>query len=102
MARQNRKYTKEFREEALRLVFTSGRPLERIAQDLGMSQSTLWAWAQKERESREKSGQPPREADELTVSEREELRRLRKEVEQLREDREILKKATAFFAKHTK
>ena len=90
---RNRTHSNEFREEAVRQVRASGKPLSRMALELGVNYSPLRAWV-KEAES------PPGER--LSESERTELRRLRSEVRQLRLEREILKKATAFFARHSK
>ncbi len=91
--RRNRTHSNEFREEAVRQVRASGKPLTQMALELGVNYGTLRAWVQ-EAES------PP--AERLRESERAELRRLRSEVRELRLEREILKKATAFFAKHSK
>ena len=90
---RNKTHSNAFREEAVRLVRDSGKPLSQMALELGVNYSTLRAWV-KEADS------PPGER--LSESERAELRRLRSEVRQLRLEREILKKATAFFAKHSK
>ncbi len=87
-------YLPEFRAEAVNLVRTGGRPLAEIARDLGVSAVSLRHWARQEEIDR---GQ--REG--LTTTELEELRRLRRENRILREEREILKKAAAFFAKET-
>jgi len=91
--RRNRTHSNAFREEAVKQVRESGKSLSRMALELGVNYSTLRAWV-KEAES------PPGER--VTESERAELRRLRSEVRELRLEREILKKATAFFAKHSK
>ena len=91
MARRRSRYSPEFRAEAIRLVRTSTDSLPTIARDLGVSVATLRSWVQ--------STRPP--ADEpLTTDERTELTELRRQVRQLREERDILKKATAFFASH--
>jgi transposase len=84
-------YSAEFKAEAIRLMRTSSDSVTKIARDLGVSATTLEAWMKATRPDAE----PP-----LTTDERTELTQLRREVRQLREDRDILKKATAFFAKH--
>jgi len=85
-------YPPEFRREAVALYRRSGRPLTEIASDLGVSTETLRIWTRQAAvDAGERAG--------LSTEEREELRRLRREVRVLREEREILKKAAAFFAK---
>lgn len=91
------KYTPEFRREAVELVKGSDRPRVQIAESLGISDSTLANWVQADRDAQVRAGDP----DGLTESERDELRRLRKENQDLRVDREILRKAAAYFARET-
>jgi len=86
-------YPPEFRADAVRLYRTSGRGLKRTAAELGIAQESLRRWA---KQSDLDAG---RRSDGLTTEEREELRRLRREVRVLREERDILKKAAAFFAR---
>ena len=90
-------YPEEFRREAVELVKTSGRSRAEIARSLGLSDSTLKNWVVKDRQ------QHDRERDPVSVSESEiaELKRLRKENAELKTDREILRKAAAFFARET-
>ena len=87
-------YPLEFRREAIELVRLSGKPLVQIARDLGVSDMTLRNWIKQA-----DVDQGKREG--LTSDEREELRRLRRENRTLMMEREILKKAAAFFARET-
>ena len=96
MARPS-KYPPEFRREAIELVKTSDRPRVEVARSLGISDSTLANWMQDERDAKSRETDP----DGLSMTEREELRALRKEVIELRTDREILRKAAAYFARET-
>ncbi len=82
------KYPTEFRREAVELVRSSGRPVAEVARSLDIAE---------DREARERDAAP----DALSESEREELKRLRKENAQQRLDMEILRKAAAFFARET-
>lgn len=94
MPRTRPPYPPEFRAEAIRLAKTSGEPISRIAKDLGISDQTLRNWvSQDDVDAGKKSG--------LTSDERAEMRELRKENRRLREEREILRKAAAFFATET-
>jgi transposase len=88
-------FSKEFREEAIRQAREERRPLTALARDLGVKYSTLRLWV-KQAAQAEGEGRGP-DHDVLA-----ENRRLRAENHQLRLEREILKKATAFFAKHSK
>jgi transposase len=88
------RFTKEFRDEAVRLALTSGRSRREIAADLGIGLSTLRHWLDGRRER--ELDDPPEERQEDMAAE---LKRLRRENEILRQEREILKRAAAFFAK---
>jgi transposase len=88
-------YPPEFRAEAVRLVRSGGKLIREVADDLGVSEQTLRNWV------RQGDLDDGRRTDGLTSSEQEELRRLRRENRVLRQEREILKKAAAFFARET-
>lgn len=95
MGKESPRYSPEFRDDAVRLVKTSGKPVAAIARDLGVSYETLRTWI---RQAAIDAGE---RQDGSTTEEREELRRLRRESRILQEEREILKKAAAFFAQET-
>jgi transposase len=88
-------YPPDFRAEAIRMVRTSGKPRSEIAKELGLTSETLRLWV------KQADLDAGTRQDGLTSEEREELRRLRKENRVLREGREILVKAAAFFARET-
>jgi transposase len=94
MARPQRRFTQDFQDEAVRLAETSGRPRREIARDLGIGLSTLRHWIDRRRERRIEK--PPGDGQEDMAAE---VKRLRRENESLRQERDILKRATAFFAK---
>ena len=93
--RSRRSFTKEFQRDAVQLVRANGTTIAQIARDLDLTESSLRRWVnQAEVDDGLKDG--------LTTAEREELGKLRKEVKVLREERDILKRATVFFAKETR
>jgi transposase len=88
-------YSPEFRAEAIHLARTSGKSHHQIADDLGMTSETLRLWL------KQADLDAGKRHDGLTSDEQDELRRLRRENRILREEREILRKAAAFFARET-
>jgi transposase len=94
MGKQRKKYTDEFKREAVRMMRNRGtRTVAQVADDLGVATNILHRWAQKF----DKDAVTKRNGEGETLEQ--EVRRLRKENEQLRMDKAILKKAAAFFAK---
>jgi transposase-like protein len=92
--RKRRAFTKEFKAETVRLVRDSGKSVGAIARELDLTETALREWV-RQAEVDAGRGRPGA----LTTEEREELARLRREVRTLRMERDIIKKATAFFAK---
>jgi transposase len=93
LARVKKNYSPEFREEAVKLVIETSRPIAQVAKELGIVEGTLGNWVNAYR--REHAGDEPP----LTVSERARLRELEREARELRLENEFLKKAAAYFAK---
>ena len=93
--RTRRSFTEQYKAEVVALCRGSEKPLSEIARDLDLTESVVRRWvAQAEVDAGRREG--------LTSSEREELARLRRENRVLREERDILKRATAFFARETR
>jgi transposase len=95
--RKRRQFTDEFKAQTVELVRKSGKTVTEVARDLDLTVSALRSWV---KQAEIDAGRGP--AGVLTTEEREELSRLRKENRLLKEEREILKKAAAFFAKENK
>jgi transposase len=87
-----RKYSDELRDRAVRLYFESGRPVAHVANDLGIGKEVLRRWV---RQAEVDQGLRP---EQLTTSEREELKRLRKENAELKRANAILEDASVYFA----
>ena len=95
MPRTRPPYPEEFKREAIELVRMTGKSARQVATDLGISEVSVRNWI---KQADRDAGRRP---DGLSSDEREELRRLRRENQTLRMEREILRKAAAFFAKET-
>src|SRR6266545_4450315 len=92
VSQRRRKYSPEYREEAVKMVIDGPRPIAEVARELGIVEGTLGNWVNAYR--REHAGEEPP----LTLSERARLRELEREVRELRLKNEFLGKAAAFFA----
>jgi transposase len=95
--RPRRSFSEAFKAGAVRLVLEEGKTVAAAARDLDLTESSLRNWVEQARADRG-TGKPGA----LTTAEREELARLRKENRILQEERDILKKAAAFFAKQSR
>jgi transposase len=97
--RHRRRFTQEFKLEAVRLATVGDRRIGEVARDLGIRAEMLRQW---KRQAEARVGNRPADVfpgNGKLISQDEEIRRLRREVAVLREERDILGKATAFFAK---
>ena len=93
--RPRRSFSKQFKAEVVGLVRSSGKPVTTIAREMDLTETAVREWV---RQAEVDAGR----RDGLTTTEREELAALRKENRILREERDILKRATAFFARETR
>jgi transposase len=92
--RQRRSFSDEYKAETVKMVLAGHKTAGQVARDLDLTETAVRSWV---KQARVNQGKGPPGA--LTSEEREELTTLRREVKQLRMDREILKKAAAFFAR---
>jgi len=92
MPEKRKKYDREFREGAVRIVDETGKPIAQVARDLGVNEGTLGNWVQRAREAREGRG-------ELSKDDYEELKRLRAENAELRMERDVLKRSVVLWVK---
>lgn len=93
MPERRRKFSPEFKDEAVKMVIETSRPVAEVARELGINEGTLGNWCKLYREAH--AGEEPP----LAITERARLRELEREVRDLRMQNEFLKKAAAFFAK---
>jgi transposase len=92
MARQKRAYSQEYRDEAVKMVIETSRPIAVVARELGLLEGTLGNWVNAYRKSHPVEEQP------LALPDRARLKELERENRELRLQNEFLKKAAAFFA----
>lgn len=92
MPEKRKKYDREFREGAVRIVEETNKPITQVARDLGVNEGTLGNWVQRARAAREGHG-------ELSKDDYEELKRLRAEVAELRMERDVLKRSVVQWVK---
>lgn len=95
--RTRRRFSPEFKAEAVRIALLEERPVSELAENLEISETSLRQWVSQAKADRGQ-GKPGA----ITTEERVELRRLRRELRQVRMERDILKKATVFFAKESR
>jgi transposase len=93
LPRSKKNYSPEFREEAVKMVIETSRPIAQVARELGIVEGTLGNWVNTYR--REHAGEEPP----LTLNERARLRELERETRELKMEVEFLKKAAAYFAR---
>lgn len=91
MAEVRRKFDEDFKHGAVQLVVESGKPIAQVARELGVNEGTLGNWCARERREREGGGAV------LSEDERAELTRLRREIVELRMQRDVLKRSVALW-----
>ena len=98
MAKVQKTYTQEFKREALRLAQTSGKPITQVARELGISDTSIHQW----RKELAEHGQEAFPGSGHQTAQEEELRRLKREVEITRQERDILKKVVSIFSRESR
>lgn len=91
--KKRNRYTPEFKAEAVRMMRSSDKSVAELAEDLGISEQSLYRWARQFGVDEKADPKGP-----LTTAEREELARLRRELRQVRQERDFLKKTASYFA----
>ncbi|MBN9753922.1 Mobile element protein [Pseudonocardia sp. Ae168_Ps1] len=92
MPEVRKRYDREFRDGAVRIVEETGKPIAQVARDLGVNEGTLGNWVARAREARE-------ETEGLSRGDVEELKRLRAENAELRMERDVLKRSVVLWVK---
>ncbi len=98
MAKQQKTYTREFKQEAVQLVKSSGKPMSQVARELGISDSALYHWCKQLEDQGDQAfpGSGHQNAQE------EEVRRLKRELEVTKQERDILKKGVSIFSRESR
>jgi len=95
-ATTRRRFTDEFKLEAVRLIRESGRPVAQVARELGISDNVLYRWRSEQQQIESQGG-----TRQSVRAEQDELTRLKRENETLRKERDFLQRAAAFFARES-
>jgi transposase len=98
MAKVQKTYTKEFKEEAVRLAQSSGKPIAHVARELGISDTSIHQWRKELSEHGKEAF--PGSGHQMALEE--ENRRLKRELERVQQEREILKKVLSIFSRESK
>lgn len=98
MAKVQKVYPREFKEEAVRLAQTSGKPITQVARELGISDTSIHQW----RKELAQHGQEAFAGSGPQTSLEEENRRLKRELERVQQERDILKKVVSIFSREAK
>lgn len=98
MAKVQKTYTREFKEEAVRLAATSGKPIAQVARELGISDTSIHQW----RRERAEHGKEAFPGSGHQTALEEENCRLKRELERVQQEREILKKVVSIFSRESK
>ena len=104
MPKKAKQYSSSFRANAVRLAAESDRPISEVARDLGIEYATLYGWMKKAGKTKQIHDRrlPPLPPAPPPETAEEEVRRLRRELDEVRMERDFLKKAAAFFARMNK
>ena len=98
MGKQQKTYTREFKVEAVQLVKSSGKPMSQVARELGISDSALYQWCK----HLENQGEQAFPGSGHQTAQEEEIRRLKRELDVTRQERDILKKVVSIFSRESR